>query len=93
MWFANEGVWNKFYNSISGFVVNHILVNSLAHLIWLDIFKIDLLHSLQKWLALILQMQWVPLALITIVKPIGMLCVLSVYKIVIYHLLSEEVIK
>lgn len=44
----NKGVWNKFHNSISGFVVNHILVNSLAHLIWLDIFKIDLLHSLQK---------------------------------------------
>lgn len=45
---ANEGVWNKFYNSISGFIVNHIVVNSLAHLIWLDIFKIDLLHSLKK---------------------------------------------
>lgn len=45
---TNKGFWNKFYNSISGFVVNHILVNSLAHLTWLDIFKIDLLHSLQK---------------------------------------------
>lgn len=89
---ANEGVWNKFYNSISGFIVNHIVVNSLAHLIWLDIFKIDLLHSLKKRLALILQMQWASLALIIIVKPIDMLWLLPVYIIVIYHLSSEEVI-
>jgi hypothetical protein len=95
MCFTNKGVWNKFYNSISGFVVSQILVNSLAHLIWLDISKIDLLHSLKKkkaWLALFLQMQCTTLALIIIAKPIGVLCILPVYIIVIYHLLSGEVI-
>lgn len=83
---------NKFYNSISGFVVNYILVNSLAHLIWLDILKIDLLHSLQNRLALILQMQYVSLAMIIIMQPIGMLCLHPVYIIVIYHPFSREII-
>lgn len=44
-YFANEGVKNKLENSISAFAVNQILVNGLVHLIWLGIFKTDLLHS------------------------------------------------